>query len=808
MLMHYRARAIAYLIVIGCCIPSFAEGVSDRDVDAAIRRGVAALLDRISQLDEVTYVSTDDPPQTLKVRGTIVQNAGGTLRLKTPEGWTLSIAQNRVSEIVTRGHITPELEGMLRGGPSALAALALVTAGVETTEPKMAMLLDALAQDDTNEMGTYVHSLRSATWSALLERRISRPNRQRFRKLLTADLRWLVQAMQPDGGYNYTQAGGRWDHSNTQFGNLGVWAAGVAKLEVSPQTYQTISHHWLETQDDSGGWSYRGESTPTSSMTIAGCNSLYIVLDQLYTRSGGAYRLFGGIRPDKKSEEPVQRICAAIARGDDYLRENPPNPTMNDGYELFGLERLGLASGQAILGGEDWYRQYVDAVSRRGWGENVVADSFALIFLVHGQAPVVIQRMVWGQQDRDAGYYFRDVANLTRYLSRTFERLHRWQRISVNAELREMQDAPLLYLSGRRGLELPESTHQRIRHYLDAGGTVFLHSDGASRAFTASATALFEKMFGDRGYRFQELEKGHAVYHAQFGAGQTPWKHIVPLRGLSDGSRVMVFLCPKDIAGAWHQDRGRFEDLFRIMANVRVYSAPPYAQLPRILRESQPPGRAAPPAGALRLARLSHDGHWNAHSGAWQRYSIGLRHRAGIDLFVAPDITPDAPSFAEADLVYLTVKAPGGLPREIADRLTEYLKGGGFLLIDAGDGQPAGIQSVGEWVDQIEIGERGVLPTEHAIFRGSFRNGRPLTDLVATDAGAGLTRGGAPPPMFTRTLDGRVVVLACPFDVIAGLDGHFIWNRSGYLPESTERIVDNILLWRLETKGRPSSHVP
>jgi hypothetical protein len=48
----------------------------------------------------------------------------------------------------------------------------------------------------------------------------------------------------------------------------------------------------------------------------------------------------------------------------------------------------------------------------------------------------------------------------------------------------------------------------------------------------------------------------------------------------------------------------------------------------------------------------------------------------------------------------------------------------------------------------------------------------------------------------------------CPFDVIAGLDGHFIWNRSGYLPESTERMVDNILLWRLETKGRPSSHVP
>jgi hypothetical protein len=143
-------------------------------------------------------------------------------------------------------------------------------------------------------------------------------------------------------------------------------------------------------------------------------------------------------------------------------------------------------------------------------------------------------------------------------------------------------------------LKLPKSTFKRVRQYLDAGGTVILHADGSSKAFTAWATALFEKLFSDRGYRFVELEEGHPVYHAQFGAGQTPWKHFVPLRGLSDGSRVMVFLCPKDIAGAWHQDRGRFEDLFRIMANIRVYSAPPYAQL-RLFRD-QPPV-TPPPAG-------------------------------------------------------------------------------------------------------------------------------------------------------------------------------------------------------------------
>ena len=127
MYMHAGARVTFIIALVGFPRCTFAQSVTDQDVDAAIKSGIAALLDRISQLDEVTYHSEDNPPQTLQVRGTLIQNSGGYLRLKTPEGKTLSIPQSRVSDMLTRGHVVPEREGMLRGGPSALAALALVS---------------------------------------------------------------------------------------------------------------------------------------------------------------------------------------------------------------------------------------------------------------------------------------------------------------------------------------------------------------------------------------------------------------------------------------------------------------------------------------------------------------------------------------------------------------------------------------------------------------------------------------------------------------------------------------------------------
>jgi hypothetical protein len=174
-------------------------------------------------------------------------------------------------------------------------------------------------------------------------------------------------------------------------------------------------------------------------------------------------------------------------------------------------------------------------------------------------------------------------------------------------------------------------------------------------------------------------------------------------------------------------------------------------------------------------------------------------HRTGIVLATQEEAEPaTAEELLRFEVVHLTTRRSLRLDEVTLAALRAYLQEGGLLLIDAADGQPDGVAAIAPLFDSIDIGERGVLTADHPIVTGAFPGGQPLGNLDTTKAGASLGAGGAAPPILTRTLDGRTAVLACPFDLIAGVDGTFIWNRSGYEAASTARLVDNLFLWRLQ----------
>jgi len=800
-----RRRPSAVLFISGLlgaiAPPALAGDLSHESIRAATETGKRAILNEIREFDEIEYRRGN---RIVLVRGRVTGRVKEAVVLKTDQGERLTIPENAIRKWKKAGMVNEEMGAPCASGPSTLAAFALVTAGVETTHAKLASLLRALDEQEGPGMGTYVHSLRASLWSALLERPIGAAAKTRYRNLLQRDVNWLTSAAMSDGSYGYNaEPAGYGDHSNTQFADLGLWSASIARVEISNTHWRRMAQHWMRTQNPDGGWGYipgtGGGST--ASMTVAGCNSLYIAIDRFYSRMDQPYALFEGCRPNKQARSQIEEVYAAIQRGDEFLRKNPPNVAAFHGYELFGLERLGLASGQVYLGGQDWFRTYARRTAARAWGDHVVADSFALIFLVHGLAPVLIQKLEHGSRLEDWNYYPRDVAALARYLSRTFERLVRWQRIPETASVRQMLDAPFLFISGSKELRLKDQTLRAIREYIDHGGTVFLHADRAGRRFVAEAGAMFEALFKDRNLRFSRIDDSHPVYTCHFGGPSAPWKRRLPLLTLEDESRVLVYLCPVDIAGAWQQEKKAFDELFRIMANIRVYSAPPYTDLPSVLRPSKEPAVAALPRGRLRLLRLAPSGSSTAHPDAWARYAADLLRRTGLELILLPDTSLRTPAPDPPDMVHLSLSKDVNLDAVWTDPLLAYLRGGGLLLVDAADGRPTGIAAVQRFAEELDVGERAVLSADHAIATGTLPGGSPLIDLETTEAGIGLSRGKAPPPIITRSIDGRIVLIACPFDLVAALDRVFVWNRSGYRRESTQRIVDNILLWRFHQGG-------
>lgn len=812
------ARASLLVLLVSLTIPrgiAPAGAASEEEVRAAIEQAKRSLLGAISFDVEIEYESADGAGEKRVVRGKIRRESGGNIDITTPDGKTLSIPRRSVIRQVASGMTQQEMDRFFYTGPSTLTAFALVTAGVPTTESALAALLDALSNEQIKPNGTYVRSLRACLWSALLERQISRANRTKYQRLLHDDMAWLKNAFIAReekngrildgqlvlcGHHGYDLAGdGMGDNSNGQFAVMGLWSGSVAKAEVSERFWKDIEAHWMGTQVANGGWEYKAGLSETSpSMTVAGCNSLYVVLDRLYARADVPYKLFQGARPRPKAREQIARVYEAIARGEQFLRDHPPNAAAWKGYELFGLERLGVASGQAAVGGLDWFKHYVDVAVRTDWGNDVIKDSFALVFLVYGQAPILIQKLEHGDTADQWNYYHRDLHTLIRYFNHTFERLYRWQRIPVDSSLRTMQDAPILYIAGQQALLLPEETLPRIREYIEWGGTLFLHADLAGEEFTRSATEILESLFKDRGYRFARLPDSHPVYSCfHGGADGSQWKSRPPLLGMSDGSRIIAFLSPMDIAGAWHQERlAAHPDLFGILANIRTYCAPPYGELPSCLHEPPPAGAAAPERGVLTIGRLRFDGPWDLHPNVWRRFAPGFRHRTGIELRTIDGVEASASGLRDCDLVHVALHADAPLDAKAVSALEGFAKAGGLILIEAADGQEAGVRAVRRLFDRLAVGRKGALSPRHPIASGTAPGGNPLGELRTTLRGRRLSQGREPPPILTQEFAGDVALAACPFDLAAGLEAHFIWERAGYLPDSTRAITDNLLTWR------------
>ncbi|MCK4601478.1 MAG: hypothetical protein KAU28_03370, partial [Phycisphaerae bacterium] len=311
----------------------------------------------------------------------------------------------------------PESGRHLHGGKTAMIAYALLTAGADPKDPPLAAALSYLEQAELT--GIYAVALRANAFAAL--------KGARYRKGLAADVKWLIEAADPNGAYTYWSAGGKtlntFDNSNNQMAVLGVWAGARVGIPVPMRYWQTVERYWDSQQNKAnGGWGYRPGSRVYGSMTAAGLATMYICFDNLHRVDFIRCRATGEYKP---IEDGMKWLAANFS-----VRRNPRH-TEYKYYWLYSLERVGLASGRKYIGQHDWYAEgsahllaTQGANGSWGRGDRVADTAFALLFLVRGRNPVLVNKLRytgrWNARPRD-------MANLTSYLSHTFERTVRWQ---------------------------------------------------------------------------------------------------------------------------------------------------------------------------------------------------------------------------------------------------------------------------------------------------------------------------------------------------------------------------------------------
>ena len=463
---------------------------------------------------------------------------------------------------------------------------------------------------------TYTASL-MANALALLPRKTGEKGGEAVDAALRRAHRYLISAMGPQGGYTYgrvelpSPAGGFapiGDLSNAQYGALGMWALEEAGISAPPGYWMVTDVFWRRLQQPSGSWAYRATTqtigNDRDSMGVAGLATLYMAQEFLDKA------LRSTARPDK-----------GIDLSQAWLNVNFKQDS-GDLYYMYGVERIGIASGLKFFGTTDWYRtcaaeimahqQEEGSWDQRSWfpgfhGTNATtATSFALLFLARGRNPVVFNKLqydgggagLWNARPRDAAY-------LTRWLSKRLERPLNWQVVNLAVDPEEWLDAPILLITGSRDPKFTMTDVVKLRQFIEAGGMIFSTADDGRAEFTEAMKKYAGQISAGR-WEMRTLLKTHVLYNSDLNAELAG---APPLMGMSNGIREVWIHSPTDLGAAWQMQRFSAKPAFEVPTALYFYATGkiPLKGKLKTLAIAEP---EKAPTLKVNLARVTYSGNW------------------------------------------------------------------------------------------------------------------------------------------------------------------------------------------------------
>lgn len=692
-------------------------------------------------------------------------------------------------------------------GPTALATVALLSAGENPQKEELKQALEILAKGTQTETGTYTLGLMGNVFM-LANRKTQGKYRQELREVVER----LVKSTK-EGSYGYRSEGkgdSSGDHSNSQYGLLGVWGGRLGNEEIPEKYWATVMRHWLLTQNASGGWDYSwdksGKDGPAGpkgtgsrrTMVAAGVASLFVCFDNLFA--------------DAFIECKTSSHFTAIQKGLDWFDRNFAD---NDGqiiiggrggYYLYGIERVGMASGYKYFGKADWFKLGTEYLLRKqngsgGWGGGkggVIETSFALLFLARGSYPVLMNKLEF---DGDWNNRPRDCAAVTRYHNKTFEQQVAWQIINLEVPVREWHDAPILYISGAKAPNFSDtrpsadtlSDIEKLRRYVYQGGTILSVTECDGKGFADGIRKTYAKLFPE--YELTPVPSNHLLYSRQV---QNDLKGRPKMYMVSNGVRPLAIHTDEDISLHWQLQRSSTRVAsFEAMSNIAAYVTDKFDMRRRgVSHWPDKPQRT--PVAKMTVARVKHSGRYDPEPLAGERLARLMLRETGVQVDLTKPMDATKLPAGEADLAWITGVGQAKFTDAQRAALRKYVENGGTLVIDAAGGNTEFQRSMKDELRSIfeqpvlRVMSTSPLYNNKAFPLGKvrYRRGRALD--LRDRKNTPLLRG--------ITVDGRLAVIYSREDITGGLVGYQAFEVDGYHPGSdgepgtAYRIMRSILL--------------
>jgi len=699
------------------------------------------------------------------------------------------------------------------GGLTSLATYALLAAEESPQTPKLQNAISFLKTAPIE--GIYATGMRCQVWLFLSDDKSVRPLIERDKEFLLRSLHQDVAHAKDNrfGFYPYYFERGKphpadwYDHSVSQYGVLGMWALERAGAEVPIKYWQVVDGAWQRAQYADGGWSYRqkfvdaapdsAQGSETPQMTAAGIATLYITQEYL-TADLVACR--GNV-----SNDHIER---GLRWMDKRIGEALTNGNL---YGMYGIERIGVASGRKYFSTTNWYEVGADYLVKKQkpdgswegqWG--VLPDTcFALLFLVRGRAPIVFNKVEYSVEEKKKTVVAnwdqrpRDVANFANWMGRQIERDLNWQTVNLKVPVEDLHDAPILYLAGNQELILSDEEAGKLKAFVDQGGMILGNADCGSRAFATSFEKLGEKLF--EGYKFRQVPLTHPIFSDEQFPAKRERSHP-RLMGLSNGVRELMLLVPDaDLSRAWQaRSEKTREEAYHLGANIFLYAVDMRNLRYKGETYIVTPDPKVKPSQKLVVKRLEVGDNWNPEPGGWPRLAAILHNKP---YEIAMDVQPGKIEPAElkgAKIIDLTGTGAFKLTDEQRKTIKDFVEGGGTLIVDAAGGS-------NEFADAAEAELKAIFGNEATKALGeplaadSAVYHLPNADISQVRyrlfARKVLVGDLKVPRVKAISIKGRLAVFYSREDLSAGLVGEPVNGILGYEPQSATEIMRNLVLY-------------
>lgn len=682
-------------------------------------------------------------------------------------------------------------------GPTALVVYALLEAGEEPQNPKMKKALEWLAAQQIER--TYSLGLRASAWcSANLY------TKDHYLRNLEGDVQLLV-ASNKEGSYGYYTSNvyahkddKRVDNSNAQYGLLGVWAGWRNDVTVPKDYWETVLKHWIRCQNQDGGWAYNGtEKASTSTMAAAGLASMYVCYDNVYTDR------FSTVGSNTDQMPANTAIKNGLAWFDKNFMTSLAGGNMGYGdlfYYLYGVERVGLASGRKYFGKVDWYKNGAKKILEQQEGNGSfkgghygpdVSASYALLYLVRGRAAVLFNKLEHAPET-DWNNRPRDLATLTRWISYYMEYPVNWQSINLLVPVHEWHDAPILYIAGSQDPKFSEDDLNKLREFVYQGGMILSCTEGGG-AFGKAMKDVYNKLFPD--YELAPVPADHSLYNLHYKlVDKTTGQPRIKYQQVNNGVRTLALHVDEDVPKLWQlnkptQDRWAYEagaNLFLYVADHKKLRSRGVSLWPDV--DLTKVGKS------IKVVRVQHAANSDPEPLALEHLSVLLAKNEKVKLDIQT-LPLEQLGSSDAKVAFLTGTEKLTLTDEQKQAIKSWVSGGGTLVIDAAGGS----KTFAEAIEQALVSTFGGTDSLRKLDQASpvyTLSGHEIADVFYREQ-AIVDMGGIRsknPSLQAVYVGERAGVIYSQYDLTGGLLGAPAYTCSGYKPDSCYKLVRNIVL--------------